>query len=200
LDRLTYFPIRLTDELQKKLAEIVKEGRTVYEPPYDIPYTRDMKKRRHYLYGADQLIKNYLQIFIIKALRLLDNLEENKMTSSDSLTKPLPLTGISEVKSHLDENFKEKINVEELCFILNTNKTTLTKEFKRFFGHTIIDYVNIKRVEYTKLMLKREEMSLTEIAGKLNLSSVHYLTTLFKKLEKMTPTEYLLSLKLKMED
>ena len=33
LDRLTYSPIRLTDELQKMLAEIVKEGRTVYEPP-----------------------------------------------------------------------------------------------------------------------------------------------------------------------
>ena len=200
LDRLTYSPIRLTDELQKMLAEIVKEGRTVYEPPYDIPYVKDMKKRRDFLFGADQLIKNYLQIFIIKTLRLLDNIEENKMIASDSLTKPLHLTGIAEVKSYLDENFKEKINVEELCFIFNTNKTTLTKEFKRFFGHTIIDYVNIKRVEYTKLMLKREEMSLTEIAGKLNLSSVHYLTSLFKKQEKMTPTEYSRSLKPKMGD
>ena len=133
-------------------------------------------------------------------MRLLDNIEENKMIASDSITKPLHLTGIAEVKSYLDENFKEKINVEELCFIFNTNKTTLTKEFKRFFGHTIIDYVNIKRVEYTKLMLKREEMSLTEIAGKLNLSSVHYLTSLFKKQEKMTPTEYSRSLKPKMGD
>ena len=76
LDRLTYAPTPLTDELQKMLAEIIKEGRAVYKPPYDIPYVKDMKKRRAFSFGADQLIKNYLQIFIIKSLRLLDNFEE----------------------------------------------------------------------------------------------------------------------------
>lgn len=195
LDRLTYSPLPLTDELQKMLAEIIKEGRAVYEPPYDIPYVKDMKKRRHFSYGADQLIKNYLQIFIIKSLRLLDNLEEHQKSTAGGLTKTAPLTQIGEVKSYLDENFKEKINVEELCFIFNTNKTTLTKEFKRLFGHTIIDYVNKKRIEYTKDMLKQGGMSLTEISDTLNLSSVHYLTALFKKHEKMTPTEYSKSLK-----
>ena len=195
LDRLTYSPLPLTDELQKMLAEIIKEGRAVYEPPYDIPYVKDMKKRRRFSYGADQLIKNYLQIFIIKSLRLLDSLEENKKADLGALFKATPLTQIGEVKSYLDENFKEKINVEELCFIFNTNKTTLTKEFKRLFGHTIIDYVNMKRIEYTKTMLKRGDMSLTEIADTMNLSSVHYLTALFKKQEKMTPTEYSKSLK-----
>ena len=195
LDRLTYAPLPLTDELQKMLAEIIKEGRAVYEPPYDIPYVKDMKKRRRFSYGADQLIKNYLQIFIIKSLRLLDSMEENKKTNIDGSVKSSPLTQIGEVKRYLDENFKEKINVEELCFIFNTNKTTLTKEFKRFFGHTIIDYVNIRRIEYTKSMLKRGDMSLTEIADTMNLSSVHYLTALFKKQEKITPTEYMRSLK-----
>lgn len=195
LDRLTYSPIPLTDELQKMLAEIIKEGRAVYEPPYDIPYVKDMKKRRRFAYGADQLIKNYLQIFLIKSLRLFDSLDENEISNVGALIKNTSLTQIGEIKAYLDENFKEKINVEELCFIFNTNKTSLTKEFKRLFGSTIIDYVNIKRVEYTKKMLKRGGVSLTEIADTMNLSSVHYLTALFKKYEKITPTEYMRSLK-----
>ena len=60
----------LTDELQKMIAEIIKEARTVYLPPYDIPNLKDMKKRKKFAFGADQLIKNYLQIFLIKAVQI----------------------------------------------------------------------------------------------------------------------------------
>ncbi len=195
LDRLTYSPTPLTPELQKMLAEIIKEGRAVYEPPYDIPYVKDMKKRRRFAYGADQLIKNYLQIFLIKCLRLIDSLEENEITAPESIYQHTPLTQIGEIKQYLDSNFKEKINIEELCFLFNTNKTTLSKEFKRLFGYTIIDYVNMLRVNYTKEMLRRGGVSLTNIASELNISSVHYLTSLFKKHENITPTEYIRSVK-----
>lgn len=199
LDRLTYAPTPLTEELQKMLAEIIKEGRAVYEPPYDIPYIRDMKKRRHFTYGADQLIQNYLQIFIIKSLRLLESLEENKAQNPENLQETSHLSQIGEIKKYLDDNFKEKINIEELCFIFNTNKTTLSKEFKRIFGRTIIDYVNKLRIDYTKKLLREGNLSLTEIANSLNMSSVHYLTAIFKKNEKITPTEYIRSVKKNFE-
>ena len=195
LDKLTYAPLPLTDELQKMLAEIIKEGRTVYEPPFDIPNIRDMKKRKKYSFGADQLIKNYLQIFIIKSIRLHEALLNGSETERGALNSSAALTQIGEIKKYIDENFKEKINIEELCFIFNTNKTTLSKEFKRLYGHTVIDYINIKRVTYTKKMLDKGDSSLTAIASDLNLSSVHYLTSLFKKQEKMTPTEYSRSIK-----
>lgn len=195
LDRLTYSPLPLTDELQKMLAEIIKEGRTVYEPPFDIPYVKDMKKRKSYSFGADQLIKNYLQIFLIKSLRLSDALAGGSDTEREALSAAMPLTQIGEIKRYIDDNFKEKINIEELCFLFNTNKTTLSKEFKRLYGHTVIDYINLKRVSYTKKRLDAGDSSLTVIAAELNLSSVHYLTALFKKQEKMTPTEYSKSLK-----
>lgn len=195
LDRLTYSPTPLTEELQKMLAEIIKEGRAVYEPPYDIPYVKDMKKRRRFAFGADQLIKNYLQIFIIKSLRLLDSLEENGEQYKGSKREPTHLPQIGEIKKYLDDNFKEKISIEELCFLFNTNKTTLSKEFKSIFGHTVIDYVNCRRIDYTKKLLRDGELSLTEIANMLNMSSVHYLTALFKKHEKISPTEYMRSVK-----
>lgn len=195
LDRLTYAPTPLTEELQKMLAEIIKEGRAVYEPPYDIPYVRDMKKRRRFTYGADQLIKNYLQIFIIKSLRLHESIEESRGQNPKNSQSASRLSQIVEIKKYLDDNFKEKINIDELCFLFNTNKTTLSKEFKRLYGRTIIDYVNKLRIDYTKRRLREGNLSLTEIANSLNMSSVHYLTAIFKKHEKITPTEYMRSLK-----
>ncbi len=185
MDKLTHSPLHLTEELQKMIAEIIKEARTVYLPPYDIPNLKDMKKRKKFAFGADQLIKNYLQIFLIKSIRLSSSLSEIKTEDG------LGFTRIAEIKKYIDENFAEKIAVEELCFLFNTNKTTISAEFKSAYGKTLIDYVNCLRVDYTKRMLLEGGISLTKISEQLNLSSVHYLTVLFKKYTGVSPTDYI---------
>ena len=189
LEKLSKHPLLLTDELQKMIAEIVKEARGVYLPPYDIPNLKDMKKRKKFAFGADQLIKNYLQIFLIKALRLAESVSD----SSNHIGNETSFARIAEIKQYIDENFAEKIAVEELCFLFNTNKTTLSAEFKNAYGKTLIDYVNMLRVEYTKNKLLEGGVSLTKISEILSLSSVHYLTALFKKHTGISPTEFLRS-------
>ena len=189
LKELSRGPLLLTDELQKMIAEIVKEARTVYMPPYDIPNQREMKKRKKFAFGADQLIKNYLQIFLIKAVRLASNNQAAENTG----IKESSFARIAEIKKYIDENFAEKIAVEELCFLFNTNKTTLSSEFKNITGKTLIDYVNDLRIEFTKAKLLEGNCSLTRISEILSLSSVHYLTALFKKHTGISPTEFLKS-------
>lgn len=200
LEKLSYAPLSLSVELQKMLAEIIKEARTVYEPPYDVPNVTDMKKRKEFTFGADQLIKNYLQIFLIKCLRD-ERLETQPTQNSGKEPKPqteffeTDETRAREVKRYLDDNFTQKINVDELCFLFGTNKTTLSREFKRLCGKTIVDYVNTLRIERTKRLIRENAYTLTQIAAMLNMSSVHYLTALFKKYVGVTPTEYLQKVK-----
>ncbi len=186
LEKLTHAPLHLTDELEKMLVEIVREGRSVYLPPYDIPNTRNMKKRRRFTYGADQLIKNYLQIFLIKCLRLSDSLKSGEASAT---CMPGNVDTVA-LKGYLDCNFCQKIKIDDLCFLFNTNKTTLSREFKDAYGQTVIDYVNRRRIEYTKELICAGGHTLTDIADILNMSSVHYLTSLFKKLTGISPTEY----------
>ena len=62
-------PVTLITEHQKMLAEIMKEGMSVYAPPYDLPNTTDMKKRDSYPFGADQMIKLKLEILLITLIR-----------------------------------------------------------------------------------------------------------------------------------
>ena len=186
LERLMRAPLKLSDELQKMLAEIIKEARTVYLPPYDVPNLKNMKKRKTFSFGSDQLIKDYLQIFLIKCLRLT----ASKPTQEIHKQVVATTAQMEEVKRYLDENYHQKITVEELCFLFNTNKTSLSAAFKQTFGKTLIDYVNSLRIEYTKTLLRGGKHTLTQIADQLNLSSVHYLTALFKKYTAMNPTEY----------
>jgi len=192
LEKLTFTPLRLPTELQKMLAEIIKEARAVFAPPYNVPNLKDMKKRAEFAFGADQLVKDYLQIFLIKCLRD-GNADERQSPATDAEDLQ-----IREVKTYLDENYSQKIVVDELCFLFGTNKTTLSKKFKAAYGATIIDYVNTLRIKHTKRLLRENRYTLTEIANILNMSSVHYLTTLFKKYVRLTPTEHLRTLKEKL--
>ena len=196
LQTLTYSPLTLSDELQKMLGEIIKEARFVYLPPYDVPNLKNMKKRKEFFFGADQLLKNYLQIFLIKCIRLKNT---PQITKNDHRRAIQGKTQIYGVKAYLDVNFCQRVTIETLCFLFNSNKTTLSRDFKREFGSTLMEYLTDLRIEYTKKLLREGTCTLTEIADSMNMSSVHYLTVLFKKHTNMTPTEYLQSLKKNLE-
>lgn len=186
LDALTRAPVTLTEELQKMLAEIIKEARTVYLPPYNVPNLKNMKKRKDFTFGADQLIKNYLQVLLIKCLRLALDIGTEQTTKRLAENQ----SQIYEIQRYLDENFRQKITLEELCFLFNTNKTSLSVKFKQAFGKSVVEYLNHLRIQYTKSALRKGEETLTQIAYSMNMSSVHYLTALFKKHVGITPTEY----------
>ena len=69
LDRFSFCAMPLSDVNQRLLADIIKEGRTVFCPPYDQPYLEDMKKRKSYPFGADQMIKLKLETLLIELAR-----------------------------------------------------------------------------------------------------------------------------------
>ncbi len=188
-------PFTLDENLKKILADIVKEGRNIFLPPYDIPNLKSMPKRRNFEFGADHLIKNLLENFLIYCIR---KREANTKKIKIKETSP-EKAYIIPIKEYIDNNFSKNVNLSDLCYLFNTNKTTLCKEFKTLTGLTVADYINKLRIKHTKILLREKLYTLTQIADILNLSSVHYLTTLFKKYEKLTPTEYLASIKSKYE-
>ena len=199
IERLTHRPLLLTEELKKLLGDIVKESRTVFLPPYDIPNTADMKKRESFPFGADQMLRDFLQIFLIKCLRLSLSASEPVPSDNPQSSAPPAYSRICEVKQYLDDNYTQKINLDTLSFLFNTNKTSLSKEFKQVYEETIVHYINRLRIEYTKKLLRGQNHTLTQIADSLNFSSVHYLTALFKQYTNTTPTEYIRSIRKQLD-
>ena len=189
---LTQKPHTLSPLLQKQLAEIIKEGRNVFMPPYDMPNVKDMKKRDNFDFGADQMIKILLESFLIRLYRA--SVSQN--SESTDFTDAPPF--VNEIKRYIDENVTEKITLSELCLLFGTNKTSLCSSFKKYVGTTIIDYVNTGKIKYAKRKI-REGKSVTEIAVELGLSSINYLTRLFEKYERLTPSEYARSVKSKFQ-
>ncbi len=186
-------PVTLASEQQKMLAEIMKEGMSVYAPPYDLPNTTDMKKREVYPFGADQMIKLKLEIFLITLIRCFSSTEQisKKEISNDG--------ELLNVYQYINEHYTEKITLDNLCFLFGTNKTTLCQCFKKEYGDTILNYINNLRIKEAKVLLRKKELSVTEISEKLGFSSIHYFCRIFKKTTGNSPKEYLRTIRSKLE-
>ncbi len=181
LSKIASFPIALSPSNVKNLAEIVKEGRNVFSPPYDVP-VYNMQKRDNPPFGSEQMLKNLLEYFLIGVLRdyalSTKEREENETLS------------VSEIVNYLNDNYTEKITIGELAFLFKTNRSTLCKEFKSFTGKTVVEYTNNKKLERAKILIKSTKKTLTSIADELNFESIHYFTRFFKKHTGLSPNEY----------
>lgn len=192
LDAFSLMPCLLSDIQKRLLTEMIKEGRSVFLPPYDIPNQRDMKKRKNYPYGADQMIQLKLETLLIDLIR-------THQASDDPGKQEIADEKIQALYHYLNENYKEKLRLSELCFLFGTNKTTLCDRFRSATGETLVSYVNRLRIKEAKRLLRKGTHNLTEIAAMVGFSSVHYFSRTFKQYENQAPSAYIRTIKARLE-
>jgi AraC-like DNA-binding protein len=84
-----------------------------------------------------------------------------------------------------------KINLSDyLAEKLNHNYTYLANLFSEVKGITIEQFYLSHKIEKVKELLVYDELSLTEIAYRLNYSSVAHLSNQFKKMTGLTPSHF----------
>lgn len=82
-----------------------------------------------------------------------------------------------------DVNYSDYISEK-----LNLDYTYLSNCFSEVKGITIQHFIILHKIEKVKELLLYDELNLTEIAYKLNYSSVAHLSNQFKKVTGLTPT------------
>ncbi|WP_178987693.1 helix-turn-helix domain-containing protein [Winogradskyella schleiferi] len=90
-------------------------------------------------------------------------------------------------------NEKNEINVKTSVFLsekLNQSYSYLSNLFSEVTFTSIENFIILQKIEYTKRLLTNEELSLTEIAYKLNYSSVAHLSKQFKNTTGITPSAF----------
>ena len=182
IDNFSFEPTELDSYAVRKLAEIVKEGRNVFKPPYNIP-VYDMKKKKNQKTGSEQLLKILLEYFLIKLVR------EHGKTDIGDETRESPAL-IQEIVQYVSDNYLERISIDELAFLFKTNRATLCKDFKKSTGHTVVEFINMKKFEVAKEKITTTNKTFTEIAASLSFESIHYFTRFFKKMSGLTPKEF----------
>src|SRR5690349_22180622 len=110
------------------------------------------------------------------------------MTSSE-LQKVDLYRRIVQAKLFIDSNFASQIDAGEIADEACYSKFHFIRAFKSIYGRTPHQYLTHVRIERAKELLE-QEASVTEACFAVGFDSLGSFTTLFKRLEGVTPSEY----------
>jgi AraC-like DNA-binding protein len=91
---------------------------------------------------------------------------------------------------HLESNYQEPINRDQLATIAHMSKRTFARSFQAAMGNSPIAHLIQLRVNRGASLLRRTELTVTEIAFQVGFSDSNYFTRQFRKLIGVTPGQY----------
>lgn len=94
------------------------------------------------------------------------------------------------IQHYLDEHYTEDISLDFLSEHFFISKYYLSREFKKEFGTTIIQYVLAKKITNAKELLRYSNASIEGIAQLCGIDDASYFNKVFKKMEGCTASEY----------
>lgn len=141
---------------------------------------------------------------ILGEVWLNQELSNNQKEKVRAVLEPLGFELIDDRKSRIIEKIKNIIidlvhhkdsllqtNLSDLLSTeLNHDYSYLSNLFSEVEGTTIEKYFIAQKIEKVKELLVYDELSLSEIAHRLNYSSVAYLSNQFKKVTGLTPSHF----------
>ena len=98
-------------------------------------------------------------------------------------------TAVIEMVHYTDEQIKINFSVY-LSEKLKHDYTYLANLFSEVQGTTIENYIILHKIERIKELIIYDELNITEIAWKMNYSSVAHLSNQFKKVTGLTPSHF----------
>ncbi len=123
-------------------------------------------------------------------------LEEGLRTLGFDVLKDKDVQKIEKIKNLLQEQLQQE-KVDDDFNLSGMIKEHLAEDYSRLSnlfsslqGMTIEKYFIHLKIEKAKELLFYQELTLSEMAWKLGYSSVQHLSTQFKKVTGMTPSEY----------
>lgn len=97
---------------------------------------------------------------------------------------------VQKVITCIDTDITADLSLKTQAKLLNVNPSYLSTLFKKETGVTLTDYVNQKRVERAKQLLKAGNTQIQTVAQSCGVLDVNYFTKIFKKYTGVTPKEY----------
>ncbi|MCD7737326.1 MAG: AraC family transcriptional regulator [Lachnospiraceae bacterium] len=180
--------LTLSDAERGLLGQLIAEARRCISTPLDDPYLQRMEKRPDGMFGAQQLIRLYLEQLLISLIRRYTIPQLSVIASyADSQA---PSDSYSKILFYLEEHIRGTVTAQEICHDNLIGRSQLQTMFREQNGCGVIHFFQQMKIEYAKQLIRENQMNFTQISEFLGYSSVHYFSRQFKEISKMTPSEY----------
>ena len=100
------------------------------------------------------------------------------------------LARLRRVRDRIDREYAKPLDVEALAQGVHMSAGHLSREFKRAYGESPYSYLMTRRIERAMALLRRGDLSVTEVCFEVGCSSLGTFSTRFTELVGMPPSIY----------
>ena len=113
------------------------------------------------------------------------------MTSTPASEQHLrDLARLRRVRDRIDREYAQPLDVEALARGAHMSAGHLSREFKLAYGEAPYGYLMTRRIERAMALLRRGDLSVTEVCFAVGCSSLGTFSTRFTELVGMPPSTY----------
>ena len=113
------------------------------------------------------------------------------MSSRSAETQRLSdLARLRRVRDRIDREHAQPLDVEALARGVNMSAGHLSREFRRAYGESPYSYLMTRRIERAMALLRRGDLSVTEVCFAVGCSSLGTFSTRFAELVGVPPSAY----------
>ncbi len=98
--------------------------------------------------------------------------------------------GVAQSLDYIHSRFRDKIKLETLGDISGFTPTSYSREFKKMYGLSPIDYLNRYRIEQAKQMLVERTRSIKDVSADSGFGNEFYFSRMFKRHVGMSPSHF----------
>ena len=100
------------------------------------------------------------------------------------------LARLRRVRDRIDREYARPLNVEALAAGVHMSSGHLSRQFREAYGESPYSYLMTRRIERAMALLRRGDLSVTEVCFEVGCSSLGTFSTRFTELVGMSPSEY----------
>lgn len=113
------------------------------------------------------------------------------MTSQPATAQHLrDLARLRRVRDRIDREYAQPLDVEALARDAHMSAGHLSREFRRAYGESPYSYLMTRRIERAMTLLRRGDLSVTEVCFTVGCSSLGTFSTRFTELVGVPPSVY----------
>ena len=113
------------------------------------------------------------------------------MTSRPTAAQHLrDLARLRRVRDRIDREYAQPLDVEALARGVHMSAGHLSRQFKLAYGESPYSYLMTRRIERAMALLRRGELSVTDVCFAVGCASLGTFTTRFTELTGMSPGTY----------
>jgi AraC-like DNA-binding protein len=113
------------------------------------------------------------------------------MTSTPAAAQQLrDLARLRRVRDRIDRDYAEPLDVEALARGVHMSAGHLSREFRLAYGESPYSYLMTRRIERAMALLRRGDVSVTDVCFTVGCQSLGTFSTRFTELVGMPPSAY----------